>query len=59
MSSLPSTNTPKSFLARLCSNPFVPQLVGIVGVAMTQVQQLALGFVETHEVHLSPLPKLV
>jgi len=40
-------------------NPFIPQLVSAVGVAMTQVQDLAFGFVEPHEIHLGPLLKPV
>ena len=40
-------------------HPSIHQLVLIVGVAMAQVQDLALGFVEPHEVHLGPLLKPV
>ena len=39
--------------------PYIPQLVLIVGVATTQVQDFALGFVEPHEVHLGSLLKPV
>ena len=42
---------------RAVLNPFIPQLVLAVRVALTQVQDLALGFVEPHEVHLDPLLK--
>lgn len=37
--------------------PCIPQLVLIVEFALTQVQDLACGFVELHEVHLGPLLK--
>jgi len=40
-------------------NPFIPQFVLVVRVASTQVQDLAFGFVEPHEVHLGPLLKAV
>ncbi|KAK4830491.1 LOW QUALITY PROTEIN: hypothetical protein QYF61_011404, partial [Mycteria americana] len=36
-----------------------PQPVLIPGVALTQVQDLALGLVEPHEVHMGPLLELV
>lgn len=39
--------------AVLC--PFIRHLVLIVEVATTQLQDLALGFVLPHEVHLGPL----
>jgi len=39
--------------AVLCS--FILQLILVVGVVATQVQELAFGFVEPHEVHLGPL----
>ena len=35
--------------------PYIPQLVEIVSITMTQVQHLEPGFVKPHEVHLSPL----
>ena len=38
---------------------FVPQFALIVGVAMTEMQDIALGFVGPHEVLLGPLIKLV
>ena len=34
---------------------FIPQLVLIVGVAMTQVQDLAFGFFEPHQILLGLL----
>jgi len=37
--------------------PYVPQLVLIVGVSMTQVKDFALHFVGTHEVLLDTLLK--
>ncbi|KAK4810873.1 hypothetical protein QYF61_013281 [Mycteria americana] len=40
-------------------NPFIPQSVLILGIALTQVQALALGLVELHEVHMGPLLKPV
>jgi len=54
---LPPTSTPTSFLAGL--NPFTFQFVLIMGVTATQVQDLAAGFVEPHEVHAGLLPKPV
>jgi len=51
----------RSLDASLCAaqlaglNPFIPQLVLLVGAATAQVQVLALGFVEPHEVHLGSL----
>ena len=50
---------PKVFFGRAALNPFVPQFVLEMGVALTQVQYLALGLVELHEVHLDPLLKAV
>ena len=43
------------FFSRAALNPFVLQLVLVMGVALTQVQDLAFGFVEPHEVYLGPL----
>lgn len=37
--------------SRTVLNTFVPQLALIVGVMMTKVQDLELGFIEPHEVH--------
>jgi len=36
-------------------NSLISQLVLIVGVATTQVQDIALGFAEPHEIHSGPL----
>ncbi|KAK4827132.1 hypothetical protein QYF61_014526 [Mycteria americana] len=44
---------------RAAPNPFIPQPVLILGVAPTQVHDLAFGLVEPHEVHIGPLLKLV
>ena len=40
---------PQILFGRAVLYPFIPQFVPIVGVNMTQVQDLALGFVEPHE----------
>ena len=50
---------PQVSFGRSALNPFIPQLVLVVRVALTQVQDLAFGFVEPHEIHLGPLLKLV
>ena len=50
---------PQVLLLRAASNPFIPQPVLTAGVAPTQVQDLALGLVEPHEVHTGTLLKLV
>jgi len=50
---------PQVLLVRAAHNPFIPQSVLIPGIALTQVQDLALGLVEPHEVHISSLLKLV
>ncbi|KAK4823233.1 hypothetical protein QYF61_000093 [Mycteria americana] len=50
---------PQVLLHRAALNPFFLQLVLILGVAPTQVQDLALGLVEPHEVHMGPLLQLV
>ncbi|KAK4825361.1 hypothetical protein QYF61_026880 [Mycteria americana] len=39
-------------LCRAALNHIIPQPVLILGIAPTQVQDLALGFVEPHEVHM-------
>ena len=52
MSHLSPTSTPKSFFTRLLS---IPHSVLKLGIAPTQVQDLALGLVELHEVHMGPL----
>ena len=45
---------PQVLLGRTGLNPFIPQPVLIVGFAPTQMQDLALGIVELHEVHTGP-----
>ncbi|KAK4806804.1 hypothetical protein QYF61_005600 [Mycteria americana] len=50
---------PQVLLCRAALNPFISQSVLIVMVALTQVQDLALGLVELHEVHMGPLLKPV
>ncbi|KAK4806151.1 hypothetical protein QYF61_001078 [Mycteria americana] len=45
---------PQVLLCRTALNPFIPQPVWIPGVAPTQVQDLALGLVEPHEVRTGP-----
>ncbi|KAK4832388.1 hypothetical protein QYF61_022243 [Mycteria americana] len=44
---------------RAALNPFIPQPVLIPEVALTQLQDPALGLVEPHEVHMGPLLQLV
>ncbi|KAK4821329.1 hypothetical protein QYF61_018234 [Mycteria americana] len=46
-------------LCRAALNPFIPQPVLVLGVAPTQVQDLALGLVKLHEVDMGPLLKPV
>jgi len=46
-------------ILRAALNPFIPQPVLILGAAPTHVQDLALGYVEPHEVHTGPLLELV
>ncbi|KAK4810951.1 hypothetical protein QYF61_013359 [Mycteria americana] len=50
---------PQVLLCRAVLNPFIPQSVLIMGIALTQVQALALGLVELHEGHMGPLLKPV
>ena len=45
---------PQVLLDRAVLNPFIPELTLIVIVALTQVHDLALGFIESHEVLQSP-----
>ncbi|KAK4823178.1 hypothetical protein QYF61_027082 [Mycteria americana] len=49
----------QALLHRAALNPFIPQPVLILGVALTQVQDLALGLVEPHEVQTGPHLELV
>ncbi|KAK4810053.1 hypothetical protein QYF61_005116 [Mycteria americana] len=50
---------PQVPLHRVALDHIIPQPVLVSGVALTQVQELALGLVEPHEVHMGPLLKLV
>jgi len=50
---------PQVLLGRAALNPFIPQPVLIVGVALAQVQDSAPGLVEPPEVHTGPLLELV
>ncbi|KAK4826814.1 hypothetical protein QYF61_011622, partial [Mycteria americana] len=45
---------PQVLLLRAALHPFIPQSVWILGIAPTQAQDLALGLLELHEVHLGP-----
>jgi len=40
-------------------HPYISQLVLTGDVATTQMEALALGFIEPHEILLGPLPELV
>ena len=46
---------PQVFFSRAALSPFIPQLILLVDVALTEVQDLALVFVEPHEFLLGPL----
>lgn len=46
---------PQVLLDKAVLYPFVSQLIWVMGIATTQVWDLALGFVKLHEVPLSPL----
>jgi len=45
---------PQVLLGKAALNPIIPQPVLILGVALTQVQDFALGIVEPHEIHMGP-----
>jgi len=49
----------QDLLGRAALNPLIPQPVLIAGVALTQMQDLALGLVELREVHTGPFLELV
>jgi len=49
---------PQVLLSRAALNPFVPWSLLILGVALTHVQDPALGLVEAQEVHMGPLLEL-
>ena len=46
---------PQFLFSRAVLCPYIPQLILIVGVDITQVQDLALRFIEPHKFHLSLL----
>ncbi|KAK4830062.1 hypothetical protein QYF61_008400 [Mycteria americana] len=50
---------PQVLLLRAALNPLITQPVLRLGVALTHVQDLALGLVDPHEVHMGPLLQLV
>jgi len=50
---------PQVLFDRTALHPFIPQPVLIVRVFMIQMQDLALGLVDPHEVHIGPLLELV
>jgi len=50
---------PQVLLSKAALNPFIPQPVLIMEVALNQVQDPALGLVEPHAVHMGPLLELV
>jgi len=50
---------PLVLLYKAAFNPFIPQPLRTPGVAPTQVQDIALGLVEPHEVHTGPVLRLV
>ena len=50
---------PQVLFGRAVLSPVIPQLVLIVGVASIQVQNLALAFIEPHEILLGPQLKHV
>jgi len=54
MLSFLSTNSPKSFFAGLLSILSLPSLCLCLGLPQHRVQDLALGFVELHEVCMGP-----
>ncbi|KAK4833081.1 hypothetical protein QYF61_027743 [Mycteria americana] len=47
------------FVHQAALNPFIPQPLLKLRIALTQVQDPALGLVEPHEVHMGPLLQLV
>ena len=50
---------PQVLLLRAALNPFSTQPLFVIGIALTHVQDLALGLVEPHAVHAGPLLKPV
>lgn len=58
MSSFSATNVFKSF-SRAALNPFSAQPALVLGIALIQVQDLALGVVGLNDIYAGPLPKPV
>lgn len=56
VSQLSSSSNPKHFSARLLS---LHQSLSKLGIALTHVQELALGLLELHEAHMGALLQLV
>ena len=56
---LPIHQYPQDLLGRDALNPFIPQACTDTRLALTEVQDLAFGLVEPHEVHACPLLELV
>lgn len=54
MFSSSSINTPKFFSVGLLSVDSLPNLHLCFGIAMTQVQDLAIGLAEPHGIHTNP-----
>jgi len=50
---------PQVLFGRAVLYPYMSQLVLIAGLAMTQVQVFAFGFIEPHEIHMGPLHESV
>ena len=55
MLNLLSINTPKSFSSGLLPSHSLPNLISVLEIALTQVQDLALNLVELHEVGMGHL----
>ena len=55
----PINQHPQVLLSRSALNPFSTQPAFVPGVALTHVQDLALGLVELHDVRTGPLLKPV
>ena len=45
---------PQVFLIRGALNPLIAQTVSVFGIAPTQVQEIALGLIELHDIHMGP-----
>ena len=53
------TQHPQVLLLRAVLNSFFTQPGFVLGIALAQVQDLAYGLIELHEVHTGPVLKLV